>query len=405
MILLSHPFGNANVRAVLQSLEEANLLAQFVTTLGYPRSAAFLSLLPPNAQRRAYDLPPEKVRACPTREIIRLLAGAAGITSLVEHERGWASIDRVWQALDEEAASWFRAQKTRAKIDAVYAYEDCALRLFEAAQGLGARRIYDLPIAYYETAQRILREEAERYPDWEPTLGGTRDSEEKLARKQREMELAELVICPSNFVLESVPAGKNCVVAPFGSPSHTTDETYKTYESNRLRVLFAGSMTQRKGLADLFAAMKLINSSSVELVCMGTLLRPLAWYRAQLPGFTYEPPRPHPEVLRLMRTCDVLVLPSLVEGRALVQQEAMASGLPLIATRNAGGDDLIEEGVTGFLVPIRSPEALAEKISWCVQHRERISGMGIAAQTRAAQLTWRGYGEKILAAIHSLTGA
>ncbi len=260
MILLSHPFGNANVRAVLQSLEEANLLAQFVTTLGYPRSAAFLSFLPPNAQRRAYDLPPEKVRAYPTREIIRLLAGAAGITSLVEHERGWASIDRVWQALDEEAASWFRAQKTRAKIDAVYAYEDCALRLFEAAQGLGARRIYDLPIAYYETAQRILREEAERYPDWEPTLGGTRDSEEKLARKQREMELAELVVCPSNFVLESVPAGKNCVVAPFGSPSHTTDETYKTYESDRLRVLFAGSMTQRKGLADLFAAMKLINS-------------------------------------------------------------------------------------------------------------------------------------------------
>jgi glycosyltransferase involved in cell wall biosynthesis len=105
-----------------------------------------------------------------------------------------------------------------------------------------------------------------------------------------------------------------------------------------------------------------------------------------------------------MRTCDVFVLPSIVEGRALVQQEAMACGLPLIATKNAGGDDLIEDGVTGFLVPIRSPEALAEKISWCAANRGSISGMGIAAQRRAAELTWRSYGEKVLGATRSLTG-
>jgi glycosyltransferase involved in cell wall biosynthesis len=77
-------------------------------------------------------------------------------------------------------------------------------------------------------------------------------------------------------------------------------------------------------------------------------------------------------------------------------------GLPLIATRNAGGDDLVTDGETGFLVPIRSPEALAEKISWCDAHRDRTSGMGIAAQRRAAEFTWRGYGETVLAAIDAL---
>ncbi len=171
-----------------------------------------------------------------------------------------------------------------------------------------------------------------------------------------------------------------------------------------LRVLFAGALTQRKGLADLFAAMKLVNSRDVELVVMGSLLRPLSWYRAQFSPFTYEAPRPHAEVLRLMQSCDVLVLPSIVEGRALVQQEAMACGLPVIATRNAGAEDLIVEGETGFLVPIRSPEAIAEKISWCAANRATVSGMGIAAQDRAAKLTWRGYGEKVLAAIRALTG-
>ena len=82
----------------------------------------------------------------------------------------------------------------------------------------------------------------------------------------------------------------------------------------------------------------------------------------------------------------------------------MACGLPLIVTKNAGGDDLIAEGETGFLVPIRAPEAIAEKITWCATNRASISGMAIAAQRRASERTWHGYGEKVLAAIRSLTG-
>ena len=112
--------------------------------------------------------------------------------------------------------------------------------------------------------------------------------------------------------------------------------------------------------------------------------------------------RPHREVLRLMHSCDIFVLPSIVEGRALAQQEAMACGLPLIATRNAGADDLIGDGVTGFLVPIRSPEAIAEKINWCAANRSLISGMGIAAKQRAGELSWRAYGETIVSAIREL---
>ena len=170
-----------------------------------------------------------------------------------------------------------------------------------------------------------------------------------------------------------------------------------------MRVLFAGALTQRKGLADLFAAMKLVSSKQIELVVMGSLLRPLSWYRDRFSNFIYEPPRPHGEVLRLMRSCDVFVLPSIVEGRALVQQEAMACGLPVIATRNAGADDAILDGETGFLVPIRSPEAIAEKINWCAANRSLIAGMGIAARRRASEFTWRAYGETIVAAVHALT--
>jgi glycosyltransferase involved in cell wall biosynthesis len=323
-------------------------------------------------------------------------------------EGACANIDNVWQELSRFAAQHLRRHISDEQIDVAYAYEDCAEEFFTAAGEQGVRRAYDLPIAYWQTAQRLLREEAERYPEWEPTLGGTRDSSAKLERKARELDLAELVICPSAFVLDSLPQQaretKRCVVAPFGSPDISVEAAAtKTNDARRpLRVLFAGALTQRKGLADVFAAMKLVDKHAVELVVMGSLLKPISWYRSQYANFTYEPPRPHADVLRLMRTCDVFVLPSIVEGRALVQQEAMASGLPLIATKNAGADDLICDGKTGFLVPIRSPTAIAEKISWCADNREAISGMAIAAQERARTLTWRSYGDQVLAAIKSL---
>lgn len=413
MVLLAHPFGNANVRAVLSALDQAGLLAKFVTALGWSNASPLVHELPANLRsqmaRRGYELPHYKIKIFPAREVVRLLAQKMRQRWLVEHERGWASIDRVWRELDKFAAASLRESQQRDKIRAVYAYEDCAERLFETAAKLGLRRIYDLPIAYWETAQRLLREEAQRYPEWEPTLGGTRDSEEKLARKTRELDLAELVVCPSTFVLDSLPesvrASKPCVVTPFGSPSAEEAGVREgKKDEGPMRILFAGALTQRKGLADLFAAMELLASREIELVVMGSLLRPLAWYREQFPDFIYEPPRPHPDVLRLMRSCHVLVLPSIVEGRALVQQEAMACGLPLIVTKNAGGEDLVEEGQTGFLVPIRSPEAIAEKINWCATNRANISGMAIAAQRRANELTWPGYGQKVLAAIRSLTG-
>jgi glycosyltransferase involved in cell wall biosynthesis len=406
MILLSHPTGNEFVRAALAAFDRAGMLGEFWTTLSWNSNSLINRALPPRLremfQRRSF---PKSIRSrthiVPLREMVRLFEGALGVTS--KHERGWFSADAVLRELDRKVSD--RLYKMD-KCDSVYAYEDAAFESFATARDRGFKRTYDLPIAYWETSQRLLREEAERYPDWEPTLGATRDSDEKLSRKTQELDLAQLVVCPSRFVLESMPAAaraqKQCIIAPFGSPIVDLNRKPKV-NSGRLRLLFAGALTQRKGLADLFEAMKLVDSNYIELVVMGSLLRPISWYRERFADFIYEIPRPHGEVLRLMQSCDVFVLPSIVEGRALVQQEAMACGLPVIATKNAGADDVIVDGETGFLVPIRSPEAIAEKINWCATNRPFVDGMGIAARKRASEFTWRAYGENIVAAVSALT--
>jgi glycosyltransferase involved in cell wall biosynthesis len=160
-------------------------------------------------------------------------------------------------------------------------------------------------------------------------------------------------------------------------------------------------MTQRKGLADLFAAARLLARKDIEFVVMGTPVAAMGFYRRQYPDFVYEPPRPHAAVLALMRTCDLLCLPSIVEGRALVVQEAMSQGLPVIVTPNTGADDVVEDGQNGFVVPIRSPEAIVDRVGWLADHRDRLPSMGEVARAAAGRLTWEDYGRTVSEALRA----
>ena len=97
-----------------------------------------------------------------------------------------------------------------------------------------------------------------------------------------------------------------------------------------------------------------------------------------------------------MKAHDALVLPSIVEGRALVQQEALSCGLPIIVTPNAGGEDLVEEGITGHLVPIRSPKKIAEAIRTMIKNKNPKVCIQKLCQKKAKQYTWSNYAQKII---------
>jgi len=97
-----------------------------------------------------------------------------------------------------------------------------------------------------------------------------------------------------------------------------------------------------------------------------------------------------------MKVHDALVLPSIVEGRALVQLEALSCGLPIIVTTNAGGEDLVEEGITGHLVPIRSPEKIAEAIRAMIVNKNSKEKIRKLCQKKSMQYTWANYAQKII---------
>lgn len=398
MILLSHPTGNANVRALLTSLEQANQLSLFQTTVAMEETDWYVNLLPQAVKqeflRRNYSLPRAKVSTYPLKELVRLAASKLGINFLTAHETGWASVDSVCKDIDRRVAKQLTKNSQLQRLSAVYCYEDIALHTFRAAKQLKLKCFYDLPIGYWRMGQIIQKEESELNPEWASTLTGNFDSQEKLARKDKELQLADAIFVASSFTQKTLELAPN-LYAPiktiaYGAPP-VTSWRCQLQAQRKLRVLFVGSLGQRKGISYLLDAIAQLGEQ-FELTLIGrptNLCRPL---EKALKTHRWIASLPHQQILAEMSRHDVLVFPSLFEGFGLVILEAMSQGLPVITTPHTAGPDIISDGEDGFIVPIRSSEAIAQKLELLSSDRNLLLEMSRAAQLKAVQFSWESYG-------------
>jgi alpha-maltose-1-phosphate synthase len=404
MLLFSHPTGNANVRYAALGLHRAGLIGELWTCLNH-RDGPLTRLLPgkirEQLRRRTYPAELHGViRTQPFHEMVRLLAPKVGLRGLVRHETGRFSVDAVYRALDRAVAGRVRS----GKFAGIYAYEDGAEFSFRAARERGLRALYDQPIGYWRAARKLLLEEAEREPEWASTLSGNQDSAEKTARKDAELALADVVFCASSYTrqtLSDAPDFKGeVVVVPYGSPTLPPLAAIPARATGgKLRVLFVGSLGQRKGLSYLFAACRQL-AGAVELTVIGQKpLEPCAVLDRELKAVRWLPTCPHQQVLAEMASHDVFVFPSLFEGFGLVLLEAMAMGMPIITTAHTAGPDLIRDGVEGFIVPIRSSRAIAERLEALQREPARRADMSARARARAAEFSWNQYGDTLAACV------
>jgi glycosyltransferase involved in cell wall biosynthesis len=386
--VVSHPTGNTFVRALLHQLNDHNQLEKFFTTIGAGEKAN-LWITSFCREKRQYDIPDKLISRQWMPEIARLLSKG-------DQAKKRQRVDLSYQALDNKVSQALSNHSSQI----LHAYEDGCSDSFARAKQLGMQCSYELPIAHWATVRRLLAEEAERYPEWELTLESTREPEEKLFRKEEELRLADRITCPSQFVLDSIPLKIRqktpCQISPFGSPPCEATDFEPSTKNDSLKLLFVGSMSQRKGLGDLFEAMKLLKGEPISLSILGQPSMPMEFYRKHFAAFEYFPPCSNQKVREIMKVHDAFVLPSIVEGRALVQQEALSCGLPIIVTPNAGGTDLVDEGKTGHLVPIRSPEKIAEAISMLIRKSAEKNEIQKWCQTKASFYTWSNYAQKII---------
>ncbi len=222
-------------------------------------------------------------------------------------------------------------------------------------------------------------------------------------RMERELARADLVLCPSAFVRDTmiangVPAEK-CFVNPFGVDTSIFKE--REHVPAKPRFVCAGTICLRKGHQYLFRAFELVKKQmpDAELVCVGNIK---ADFRRELPkwrdSFIRLENLNHQQIAGLFQTCTAFVLVSVEEGFARVIIEAMAAGLPVVATYESGATTTVEHDVEGFIVRGCDPQNTADAMVRVATDRELNVRMGRAAHKKGAESnTWQDYGDRLLA--------
>ena len=290
----------------------------------------------------------------------------------------------------------------------IVAYEGFALPAFESAQSAGARCWLNYPVAHHRQRRLIREQELALEPSFAATWPGFDDwgpgHEDRL---DREIELADRVLLGSSFAADSFAAqgvsrDKLCVV-PYGVDLQTFSPAADAPPGAIFKVIYAGQLTQRKGLSYLLRGYQRFARADTELTLVGSevggpeALQPFA----QL--FTHVPHQTRAALAERYRQSHVFVFPTLVEGMPLVVLEAMACGVPVIVTAN-GPADIVRDGVDGFIIPQRSAEAVHEKLDLLYRDRERCAAMGRNAARRAREFSWQAYAAKVLHQLDATAG-
>lgn len=336
-------------------------------------------------------LPLEKVIEAGVRQ--DFLAALVGRWPLASHAWRRARAQQLTFAA-ERAVAELAGRHTR-QVDRVVASYGTGRYAFEAIKRAGGRAVLSYPIAHNTFQARLYAEEAERAPEFAaalPRLAAL--PAEYSERLDIECALADRILVGSSFVRDSFLSlgfdpGK-LAVTPYGVDTERFAPPATPRRSATFRVLFVGQIGQRKGMSYLLEAYRLFRRPDSELHIVGSYVPGHEVYRGYADLYRHTPHVPQAALPALLHEADVFVFPSLVEGMPLVVLEAMASGLPVIATPNGPGD-IVRDGIDGFLVPIRDPQAIAARLEQLYADPALRESMGRQAREQALRHTWDHY--------------
>jgi glycosyltransferase involved in cell wall biosynthesis len=453
MILCGHPTGNPNSHHAALAYYESGRLEAFCVP--WMPSAAELAALRALARCGARRNLVEQVERLGRRRFPALAPAPKVQDRVGEWQRLLRRMSK--RAVDnDEANQWLMAtmarETKRTTVTAVHSFEDCSLRQFEEAKRLGKICIYDMPIGYYPWWEEKQKQLARDFADWVPVGGLPSSRYVRPEQKICEMELADLVLVPSHFVEKTIREfwpEKKIALAPYGvdgefwcpaeggqqgagSREHGVGSgergagrgeralqhdgltgrrdggnsllvTSDSRPATALRFIYAGGCSIRKGIPVLLEAWEKAQLRDAELLLVGS------WQLAdsklkELPrGVKFLGPVGPEQLRELYRESDVFVFPSFFEGFGLVILEAMACGLPVIASECSAGPDVLDDSC-GRVIKAGEPEQLIESLRWFTANPDRLPAMKAVARYRAEGFTWGRYRAAVNAATLTMAG-
>lgn len=212
-------------------------------------------------------------------------------------------------------------------------------------------------------------------------------SEWIIAREEREYQLADMIVVLSSFATNSfiqqgIPKEKLRTLslgAQLGlfRPDGTviTERCRRILSGQPLKVLMVGTFSLRKGAIDLLEIAKSAGSN-FQFRFVGAIADDAGvLYEPAMGYIEFIPKQPQSKLPQFYAQADLFIFTTIEDGYAVVLSQAQASGLPIIATTNCSAPDIIVDSETGWVVPIRSPDAFVEKLQWCNKNRKELAAM------------------------------
>ncbi len=412
MAMVACPDSRPPAYQAVIGLAKAGLLADFRTAAYYDGDGSRLELgrrfAPELTARfeskllRRHDpsIPADRVRTSPWVDAAQAVESRLGGSSARRAIAQWRTrhFDRtVARALAEERPG------------SLFVFSDVGSEFsLPTCRRLSSRSVLSMVHGDVREEQRLLEIEAERSPDFFPLYLGEGGSDPDMLawlheRRLRELELADHVLVPSEHIAATLiehglPASKVTVV-PYAADIRRfrPDPAKPAASASSCTFLFAGGISQRKGIKYLLEAWRQVRRPGWRLQLLGALppeLGPLEAYRDEVEWLGRVG---HAEMPARLAAADVFVFPSLFEGSAVVTYEALACGLPCIVTPEAGS--VVRDGREGVLVPSADIAALAQAMERVGSDPTLRGEMAAAARQRAEAFDWTRYHEAVVTAV------
>lgn len=392
-ILVYHPTGNQNVRALLNGLCNMKILQSYHTTIGVFPSSFYYSLLKgPLAKfkRRTYSNMLKKyVIQYPFLE----LAMMAGLKKYRGSLLNGSSLNKI---LAYDIAKYLH--KKISVVDGVYGFPFGSEPIFLEAKKHGIKCIYEQTTAYYKCLKAITSEEKELNFDWAKSITIYEEAPTILNKLDRELEMADLVIAASTYIKRTLIEGgvseDKIHIIPYGFPLVNPKEYRTISKGDKIKILFAGNLSQLKGLSYLSEALQGLEEQ-LELTLIGSYSHKSNRLLDFIHSHNYLGTLSHEDLLQEMHKHDVFVFPSLCDGFGMVVSEAMSQGLPVIATNNSCGPDIIKNGENGWLVPAKDSISIRHILEEIIANPNIIQSMGEKALATAQSRPWVNYEKEV----------
>jgi glycosyltransferase involved in cell wall biosynthesis len=293
------------------------------------------------------------------------------------------------------------ANQLRTKIaEVLIGYENVNLSTFKRAKELGMITVLDLAGIHHRKATVINTNLGLADNGTTPELSRWINH-----RKEVAYQYTDYILTLSNFAKESVlEAGLKAdkvYVVNLGVNLNNFSPKLHYANVGKLRFLYVGTMTHRKGLELLLRTWSKINLADIELVLIGPMADAEDVLKQYSGIYTYHPFLHHEALAEEYRRADVFVFPSNHDSWAQTVIEALACGTPVITTENTGAKDAVLQG-GGLVIPAGDEDALKKSILYFYNNREQIEIMGRKGRQIAEQYTWENYHQQVIAAVEDI---